>query len=383
MSTTPVHGKALLNVGVAGAGRMGSFHALHLAKRIEGARLFALADEKPEVRAKLGEELNIDPSRLYEKWEDMLENPELDAVVVTVPTRLHGAVVKAAAAKKLPVFSEKPLCLTVAETREVIEVVDKAGIQLQIGFMRRFDSGYAKAKELILAGKIGEPTIFKSVSRDPFCPPPAFADPKNSGGLIVDLSIHDIDMARWLVGAECVQASAEGSLRVCTAIRDLGDIDNSVVNMRFDNGTLGNIETSRHAFYGYDIRSEVLGTRGGLHIGVLQHTPVLVMTQEGGVQHDVTPYFRERFGDAYRKEIQEFVDAVRNGTPTKITGKDGLLAIEIGAAATYSARVGGRPVTIEEIRKDSTAADEAVWQGAGRPIGFMPTTPKNALPIAK
>ncbi len=359
----------MLNVGVIGAGRMGSFHALHLSNRIAGARLFALADQKPEVREALGRDLHIDPSRVFEKWEDLMALDGLDAVVVTVPTRQHGIVVRAAAARGVAVFCEKPLCLTVAETREVLEVVEKSGIQLQIGFMRRYDSGYARARELILKGEIGEPTIFKSISRDPFCPPPAFADPSQSGGLIVDLSIHDIDMARWLVGAEVTQVSSEGALRVCSAIRELGDIDNAVVNMRFENGTLGNIETSRHAFYGYDIRSEVLGSKGGIHIGTLRHTPVLLQTREGGVQHDVIPYFRERFGEAYRLELQDFVDAVRTGRATAINGRDGLLAIEIGAAATYSARIGGPPVTIASIRADSTAADEAVVRGAGRPVG--------------
>jgi predicted dehydrogenase len=168
-----------------------------------------------------------------------------------------------------------------------------------------------------------------------------------------------------LVGSEVKQVSAEGVLRVCEKIRVLGDIDNAVVNMRFDNGSLGNIETSRHAFYGYDVRSEVLGSKGGLHIGMLRYTPVLVMTREGGVQHDVVPYFLERFGEAYRREIQHFVDAIRAGRAPSITGRDGLYAIEIGAAATYSAKVGGPPVTIESVRANSTAADEAIVLGAG------------------
>jgi inositol 2-dehydrogenase len=360
-----VPGKALLNVGVIGVGRMGSVHARHLANAITGARLSAIADLKPEVREAFTRELDLDPSRVFERWEDLVALKDIDAVVVTVPTVGHGKVVLGAAAQKKAIFCEKPLCLTVAETREVLPVVEKAGVPLQVGFMRRFDPGYARAKELIDAGQIGDPTIFKSISRDPFCPPPAFADPSQSGGLIVDLSIHDVDLARWLVGSEVKQVSAEGVLRVCEKIRVLGDIDNAVVNMRFENGSLGNIETSRHAFYGYDVRSEVLGSKGGLHIGMLRYTPVLVMTREGGVQHDVVPYFLERFGEAYRREIQHFVDAIRAQRAPSITGRDGLYAIEIGAAATYSAKVGGPPVTIESVRANSAAADEAVVLGAG------------------
>jgi inositol 2-dehydrogenase len=367
-----VQGKALLNVGVIGVGRMGSVHARHLANAIKGARVSAIADLKPEVRESFTRELDLDPARVFERWEDLVALKDIDAVVVTVPTASHGKVVLGAAAHKKAIFCEKPLCLTVAETREVLPVVEKAGVPLQVGFMRRFDPGYARAKELIDAGQIGEPTIFKSVSLDPFCPPPAFADPSQSGGLIVDLSIHDIDLARWLVGSEVTRVSAEGALRVCEKIRALGDIDNAVVNMRFENDSLGNIETSRHAFYGYDVRSEVLGSKGGLHIGMLRYTPVLVMTREGGVQHDVVPYFLERFGEAYRREIQHFVDSIRAGKAPSITGRDGLYAIEIGAAATYSAKVGGPPVTIESVRADSTAADQAVVLGAGdrtSPVG--------------
>ncbi len=367
-----VQGKALLDVGVIGVGRMGSVHARHLANAIKGARLSAIADLKPEVREAFTRELDLDPARVFERWEDLVALKDIDAVVVTVPTVGHGKVVLGAAAQGKAIFCEKPLCLTVAETREVLPIVEKAGVPLQVGFMRRFDAGYARAKELIDAGQIGEPTIFKSVSLDPFCPPPAFADPSQSGGLIVDLSIHDIDLARWLVGSEVTRVSAEGALRVCEKIRALGDIDNAVVNMRFDNNSLGNIETSRHAFYGYDVRSEVLGSKGGLHIGMLRYTPVLVMTREGGVQHDVVPYFLERFGEAYRREIQHFVDSIRAGKAPSITGRDGLYAIEIGAAATYSAKVGGPPVTIESVRADSTAADQAVVLGAGdrtSPVG--------------
>lgn len=361
-----VQGKALLNVGVVGLGRMGSVHARHLHHAITGARIYAICDLKPEVRSNFQSEFGLDSSKVFERWEDMVSLKELDAVVVTVPTSGHGNVVVGAAERGKAVFCEKPLCLTVAETVEVLKVVDKTGVPLTVGFMRRFDAGYAHAKKLIEDGAIGDPTIFKSISRDPFCPPPAFANPMHSGGLIVDLSIHDIDLARWLMGSDVTQASAEGKLLVCDMLKDLGDIDNAVVNMRFSNGALGNIETCRHAFYGYDVRSEVLGSKGGLHIGMLKYTPVLLMTKENGVQHDVVPYFKERFGDAYRNELQSFLDAVRAQKPPYVTGLDGLKAIEIGAAATRSAWDYGKPITIESVRANPTEADHAVVTGVGK-----------------
>jgi scyllo-inositol 2-dehydrogenase (NAD+) len=214
--------------------------------------------------------------------------------------------------------------------------------------MRRFDAAYRKARSLILEGRIGRPVTFKSVGRDPFCPQRQYADPAKSGGLIVDMAIHDFDLARWLMSSEVERVSAEGALLVCDELSAVGDIDNAVINLRFASGALGNVEVSRNAFYGYDIRTEILGSEGALTIGAHQHTPVLLLTQ-AGAQHDVTPYLMERFGEAYRAQLQHFADCVRNGQLPEVGGADGLAALEIGIAATRACQT-GRPVALAEMR---------------------------------
>src|SRR5258706_811806 len=159
-----------------------------------------------------------------------------------------------------------------------MEAVARAQVPLQVGFMRRFDAAYQKAKALIDTGQLGYPVTFKSLSRAPFCPQPEYADPAKSGGLILDMAIHDLDLARWLMGSEVERVTAEGSILVCKVLESVGDIDNAVINMRFVSGALGNIEVSRNAFYGYDIRTEVLDSAGAVMIGVNQHIPVLLLS---------------------------------------------------------------------------------------------------------
>jgi len=220
-------------------------------------------------------------------------------------------------------------------------------VPLQVGFMRRFDAAYQKAKTLIDSGQIGFPVTFKSLSRDPFCPRPEYADPAKSGGLILDMAIHDFDLARWLMSSEVERVTAEGTTLVCKVLESVGDIDNALINMRFVSGALGNIEVSRNAFYGYDIRTEILGSEGAVTVGVHQYTPVLLLTR-AGAQHDITPYLMERFGDAYRKQLQHFVDCLTNGQPPLVSGTDALAAYEIGVAATRSFQT-GRPIALSDI----------------------------------
>jgi predicted dehydrogenase len=217
--------------------------------------------------------------------------------------------------------------------------------------MRRFDAGYQKAKALIDGGLIGSPIIFKSLSRDPFCPQPEYAHPAQSGGLIFDMGIHDFDLARWLIGSEVEHVTAEGGLVVCKDLEAVGDIDNALINLRFMSGAFGNVEVSRNAFYGYDIRTEVLGSEGAVMIGVHQHTPVVLFTR-AGAQHDVTPYLMERFGDAYSAQLQHFVDCLQSGQSPSVGAADALAACEIGVAATRAYKI-GHLVTLSELRLSS------------------------------
>ena len=336
-----------INLGVIGLGRMGRLYAHTLATQVAGVRLVAAADPHAEARAIVAGEFKV--PHVVATAEELIARPEVDAVVIATPTSTHHTLVIAAAAAGKAIFCEKPLALTRAATLAALEAVARAGVPLQVGFMRRFDAAYLKAKALIDEGRIGQPVTIKAVGRDPFCPRPEFADPAKSGGLILDMGIHDFDLARWLMGSEVARVSTEGALLVCDTLKAVGDIDNAVVNLRFANGALGNVEVSRNAFYGYDIRTEVLGTEGAINIGAYQQTAVLLLTREGA-QHDITPYLMERFGAAYRAQMQHFVECLREGRAPAVGGADALAAFEIGLAATRSYQE-DRPVALDEVRQ--------------------------------
>lgn len=256
----------------------------------------------------------------------------------------------ATAAAGKDIFSEKPLSQDLALCDRAIAAVRQAGVKLQMGFMRRFDPPYAAAWQKILEGVIGKPVMFKATSRDPKRTSLDFARRENSGGLIVDMGVHDFDLARWLMGSEVARVYSEGATLAFPELDEVGDIDNVVVNLRFANDAIGNIDMSRNAVYGYDIRTEVLGTDGSLWIGYLQQTPTLVLTR-AGVTHDTVPYFMERFGTAYAEEIRVFVRHIINNTQPTITGEDARAATAIGIAATRSLDE-QRPVWVKEIEEN-------------------------------
>jgi len=336
---------ALIKMGVIGLGRMGQLYTNLLSSQINGAKLYAVAEIHEQARSRVAGEFDI--TRAFADFHELLALPELDAVIIATPTSTHHDLVVAAAEAGKAILCEKPLALTLAETRSAQEAVARAQVPLQVGFMRRFDAAYQKAKTLIDSGQIGFPVTFKSLSRDPFCPRPEYADPAKSGGLILDMAIHDFDLARWLMSSEVERVTAEGTTLVCKVLESVGDIDNALINMRFVSGALGNIEVSRNAFYGYDIRTEILGSEGAVTVGVHQYTPVLLLTR-AGAQHDITPYLMERFGDAYRKQLQHFVDCLTNGQPPLVSGADALAAYEIGVAATRSFQT-GRPIALSDV----------------------------------
>lgn len=336
---------SLLKMGVVGLGRMGQLYARLLATQVSGVQLYAVAEVDGQARARLIDEFAI--PHVFADMQEMMALPELDAVVIATPTNTHHKLILAAAAAGKAIFCEKPLALTLEETRGALEAVAQTHVPLQIGFMRRFDAGYQKAKTLIDSGMIGSPVTFKSLSRDPFCPRKEYAHPAQSGGLIFDMGIHDFDLARWLMGSEVERVTADGALLVCKELESVGDIDNALITLRFMSGALGNVEVSRNAFYGYDIRTEVLGSEGAVMIGVHQHTPVVLFTR-AGAQHDVTPYLMERFGDAYRAQLQHFVHCLSSGQSPSVGAADALAACEIGIAATRAYQTGDT-VTLSEL----------------------------------
>jgi scyllo-inositol 2-dehydrogenase (NAD+) len=319
-------------VGVIGLGRMGQIYARHLARNAQ-AHIIYLSDVVPERARDLAAELGV--AFWTADYRELLASPEVEAVFVISSTSTHREVVVAAAEAGRAIFCEKPIALTLEDTDQMIAAVERSGVMFQAGFMRRFDAGYLAARARIEAGDIGEPVTFKSIGRDPFCPDLEYARPSVSGGLILDMAIHDFDLGRWLMADEVRRVYTEGGVLAFPQLKTVGDIDNAVVNMLFERGGLGNVEVSRNALYGYDIRTEILGTTGGLNIGYYRQTPLLVMTTQG-IQYDMVPYIIQRFGDAYGAQIEDFVSRVQAGREPAVGARDARAALAIGLAATRS-----------------------------------------------
>ncbi len=338
-----------LGIAVIGFGRMGRIYAQTIAE-MDGARLVAVATTDLASEGDVVAEYDV--PNIFEDASEAFELDNVDAVVIATPTSTHCELVIDAAAAGKAIFCEKPLALSRADSRRIIEAVEAAGVPLQVGFMRRYDPPYIEAKAAIEAGMIGHPITFKGIGRDPFCPRPEFADPAHSGGLIVDMGIHDMDLARWLMNAEVERVTAEGTTMACPDLKAVGDFDNAVVNLRFENGAIGNVEVSRNAFYGYDIRTEVLGSEAAVRVGGDEIGPRILLMPDGESARDGT-YLIRRFGTAYRAQLREFVTCIRDGVPPRCTGEDALAAFEISLAATFAAQT-GEPVTLDAVRSGWT-----------------------------
>jgi len=331
--------------GLIGAGRMGATLARHLATTVDDANLVAIADPNQQQLANmrpLFEDVDT-----YSDYSKLLDRSDLDAVAIATPTNTHVEVVKAAAAAGKHIFTEKPLALTLERCDEAIAAVEANGVKLHVGFMRRFDPAYVAAKRKIDAGAIGNPLLFKSIGRDSWRPTVEFARRENSGGLMMDMGIHDFDLARWLMDSEVVRVYSEGSCLLYPELVEAGDIDNAVVNLKFASGAIGNIEISRSGIYGYDIRTEIVGTEGSLLIGKLQQTDILCL-QPNNISHDTIPSFMDRFADAFAAEIADFVTTIQEDRETVVGSADARAATAIGVAATLSLDE-GRIVLISEV----------------------------------
>lgn len=335
-----------LNVGLIGLGRLGRVYARDLAGRIPETRLAAVADTNGSLAKEIAEEFDV--ARSYTDPLALIDDKGVDAVVVVTPTAVHRDHVIAAAARKKPTFCEKPPALSLAEVEEMKAALERTGMFFQMGFMRRFDTGYAAAKKQIDAGRIGEPLVFKATSRDPFRPSLEYANPASSGGMLIDMGIHDFDLARWFMG-EVRTISAIGATIAYPELATVGDIDNAIASLTFTSGKLGVVDLTRSGIYGYDIATEILGLEGTIRIGYLRETPILVMTKANGVSHDTVPYFMERFRDAYTNQLQNFAQNVLHGRPAPITIDDGMEALRVGVAATR-ARETGVSVTVADIQ---------------------------------
>ncbi len=343
----PRHTKARLNIGLVGLGRLGRVYARDLATRIPETRLTAVADTANGVAEQIADEYSV--PRHYGDPMDLLDDPDVNAVVVVSPTHTHCALVVAALERGKPTFCEKPPSLTLAEAITMKEAIARASTLFQMGFMRRFDAGYAEAKRLVEDGTIGTSVLFRSSSRDPFPPSLEYADPRSSGGIFVDMGIHDFDLARWFMG-EVKSINAVGGVLAYPEFASVGDIDNAVASLVFADGRLGVVDLSRNGVYGYDITTELLGTKGTVRIGYLRETPLLVMTKNH-VAHDTVPYFMERFEKAYTAQLRNFANNVLNDSLPPVGIDDGIGALRIGLGATkaYATKT---TVSVESGRAD-------------------------------
>ncbi len=334
-----------LNVGLIGLGRLGRVYARDLAGRIPETKLVAVADPIGNLAQDVAAEFDV--PRSYADPQALVDDKGVDAIVIVTPTHIHREQVIAAAGRKKPTFCEKPPALSLAEVAEMKAAIEKAGLFFQMGFMRRFDAGYAAAKKQIEAGRIGQPLVFKATSRDPFRPSLEYANPASSGGMLIDMGIHDFDLARWFMG-DVRTVSAIGATIAYPELATVGDIDNAIASLTFTSGKLGVVDLTRSGIYGYDISTEILGLEGTIRIGYLRETPIVVMTKAHGVSHDTVPYFMERFRDAYTHQLQNFAQNVLQGRPAPITIDDGMEALRVGVAATR-ARETGVFVTVADV----------------------------------
>ena len=333
-----------LRVGLIGLGRLGRVYARDLASRIGETRLVAVCDPLDEVVAGIADEFDV--AGRHTRAEELIRDPGIDAVVIATPTRTHKDLALLCARAGKPAFCEKPAALTLEDALAMKTALEQTGAFLQTGFMRRFDPGYAAAWAQLSEGRIGKAVLFKSTSRDPGPPPLAYADPRNSGGLIMDLGIHDFDLARFFMG-EVSRVSAIGGTFAHPELATVGDIDNAVITLTFRDGRLGMVDLSRNGIYGYDVFTELLGDAGALRVGYLRETPLSVMTKNS-VTHDTVPDFMQRFAAAYTAQLRNFAQNVLLGRPAPVTIDDGIEAMRVALAARQALE-SGRPVEVASV----------------------------------
>ncbi|MDR2021416.1 MAG: inositol 2-dehydrogenase [Treponema sp.] len=336
-----------LRIGVIGAGRIGKIHAENIARFIPQARLDGIADIKltaeQEAWAKaLG-------ARIISKEPgDLLKDPEIQGVIICSSTGTHADLTIAAAEAGKQIFCEKPVDLSIPKVKAAIAAAKKAGVKLQIGFNRRFDHNFARIREHTLAGGIGQIHLVKITSRDPAPPSPAYV--AVSGGIFLDMMIHDFDMARFQAGSEITEVFAAGAALVDPEIGKAGDVDTALVTLRFANGAIGAIDNSRKAVYGYDQRVEVFGSQGAA-IAENDLPNTVKLYGEAGVTGEKPLYFfLERYKQAFIDEMVSFIDAVRQNKAVAVSGEDGLEDMYAALAAGKSL-MEKRPVAVSEVRE--------------------------------
>jgi len=339
-----------VTVGLIGAGRIGRLHAEHLAFRIPQANLLAVSDIILEAAQECAAAFGIPTAA--QDHRAIMENPDVEAVVICSSTDTHALMIEEATAAGKHIFCEKPIDLNLARIDRALAAVERAtdrrgrSIKLQVGFNRRFDPNFRRVRELVAAGKIGKPHILRITSRDPSPPPIEYV--KVSGGMFLDMTIHDFDMARYLIGSEVEELYVAAGVMVDPEIGRAGDVDTAVITLHFENGVIGTIDNSRQAVYGYDQRVEVFGS-GGMVI-VSNNTPDSAMVSDAQGVHGPLPlyFFIERYVDSYVAEMKAFIECVQQDEAPPVTGVDGRVPVVMGYAAAKSYQE-NRPVRLSEV----------------------------------
>ena len=335
-----------VNIGLIGAGRIGKLHAQHLAFRIPEANLLAVADIVVEAAETCAADCQV-PSA-FGDYRRILDDPDIEAVAICTSTDTHARIIEEAAAAGKHIFCEKPLDLDLARIDRVLAAVEEAGVKLQVGFNRRFDPNFQRVRDLVAAGKIGTPHIVRITSRDPEPPPIEYV--RVSGGIFLDMTIHDFDMARYLINDEVTELYAAGGVMVDPEIGEVGDIDTAVITLRYAGGAIGTIDNSRKAVYGYDQRVEVFGSDG--MVAVSNKTPDLAVVSDAKGVHGPLPlfFFVERYTDSYIAEMRAFIECIQQDKVPPVTGMDGRIPVVMGYAARKSYEE-NRPVRLSEIEE--------------------------------
>ncbi|MDQ1909656.1 inositol 2-dehydrogenase [Paenibacillus sp. GD4] len=333
-----------VQIGIIGAGRIGRLHAEHLSKH-PGVSIRAISDVyvTEELRA-WAQGLGI--SEVSNDYQSIINHPDIQAVFICSSTNTHVPFIKEAAQAGKHIFCEKPISLDYRQTQEALQAVGQAGVCLQTGFNRRFDHNFKRVREYVQSGSLGSPHLIKITSRDPAPPNKEYI--KVSGGLFMDMAIHDFDMARYLSGSEVVEVYAQGAVLVDPEIGELGDIDTAVITLKFANGALGVIDNSRKAVYGYDQRVEVFGSEGSIAADNDYPNTAVISTKDSVYRDNPKYFFLERYHDSYIDETKQFIDCILNQGTVPVSGYDALQAERIAYAAKQSL-LEGRAVKLEEV----------------------------------
>ena len=334
-----------LRIGLLGGGRIGKLHATNVQNFIPDAEVTILADpflnEEMEEWAK-----SIGITKCTKDPDDVFAADDVDAVFICSSTNTHAEFMMKAAAAGKHIFCEKPIHTEIAKIKEALDAVEKAGVILQVGFVRRFDRSHKAVRDTVASGKLGKPYVIKVCSRDPSGPPMSYV--AVSGGIFLDMMIHDFDMVRYLAGSDVTEVFATGTVLTDPGYADYGDVDTAIVTLKFENGAIGVIDNCRQAPYGYDQRVEVLCEKGAVQDNNHLENEAYISTAESVCSAKPTYFFLERYNDAFVAEVKDFVDAVVNGAPVPVGGKDGLEPVRIAIAAKKSLQE-GRPVKLSEI----------------------------------